>query len=57
MQDVFMFDREGVGENDRVLGHFRASGIRPRCADRFKTYGIDIGNLLFADGVAVRVRR
>jgi pilus assembly protein CpaF len=57
MQDVFLFDREGIGENDRVLGHFRASGIRPRCADRFKTYGIDISNLLFADGGAPRVRR
>jgi pilus assembly protein CpaF len=57
MQDIFLFDREGIGENDRVLGHFRASGIRPRCADRFKTYGIDIGNMLFADGGAQRVRR
>jgi pilus assembly protein CpaF len=57
MQDIFLFEREGVGENDRVLGRFRASGIRPRCADRFKAYGIDIANMLFADGGAPRARR
>ncbi len=57
MQDIFLFDREGIGENDRVLGHFRASGIRPRAADRFKSYGIDIANMLFADGGAPRARR
>jgi pilus assembly protein CpaF len=49
MQDVFMFEREGVAENDIVLGRFRASGIRPRCVDRFKAYGIDVGTKLFAD--------
>jgi pilus assembly protein CpaF len=57
MQDIFLFDREGIGENDRVLGSFRASGIRPRAADRFKSYGIDIANMLFADGGAPRARR
>ena len=49
MQDIFMFEREGVAENDIVLGRFRSSGIRPRCVDRFKAYGIDIGTKLFAD--------
>ena len=29
MQDIFMFEREGIAENDTVLGRFRASGIRP----------------------------
>ena len=60
MQDIFVFEREGVGENDKVLGRFRATGIRPRCADRFKAYGIDVGTMLFADGdgaAAVRAAR
>src|SRR4051794_16744411 len=47
MQDIFTFEREGIGEDERVLGRFRASGIRPRCADRLKAYGIDLGTLLF----------
>ena len=49
MQDIFMFEREGVAENDIVLGKFRSTGIRPHCVDRFKAYGIDIGTKLFSD--------
>ena len=30
MQDIFMFERAGVGEDDKVLGQFRATGIRPK---------------------------
>ena len=49
MQDIFMFERVGVGQDDQVLGHFRASGIRPRCADRLKAYGVDLGSVLFTN--------
>jgi pilus assembly protein CpaF len=49
MQDIFLFEREGVGENDKVLGRFRASGIRPRCADRLKAYGVDLSTVLFTN--------
>jgi pilus assembly protein CpaF len=58
MQDIFLFEREGMAENDVVLGRFRASGIRPRCVDRFKAYGIDVGTRLFADepGAAAPLR-
>jgi pilus assembly protein CpaF len=49
MQDIFMYERSGVGEDDRVLGQFRASGIRPRCADRLKAYGVDLSTVLFTN--------
>jgi pilus assembly protein CpaF len=49
MQDIFLFEREGVAENDIVLGRYRASGIRPKCVDRFKAYGIDVGVKMFSD--------
>ena len=49
MQDIFVYDREGIGENDKVVGRFRATGIRPRFSDRLKTYGIDLSALLFSD--------
>jgi len=47
MQDIFVFERVGIGEDEKVLGRFRASGIRPKFTDRLKTYGIDLGSLLF----------
>ncbi len=49
MQDIFVYEREGVAENDKVLGHFRATGIRPRFSDRLKSYGIDLSSLLFTN--------
>jgi pilus assembly protein CpaF len=58
MQDIFLFEREGMGDNDTVLGRFRATGIRPRCVDRFRAYGIDLHSRLFADeGGSVPLRR
>jgi pilus assembly protein CpaF len=51
MQDIFVYEREGM-DNDRVLGHFRATGIRPRFSDRLKSYGIDLSSLLFSNPAA-----
>jgi len=52
MQDIFVYEREGVTDKDRVLGQFKATGIRPRFSDRLKTYGIDLSSLLFSNPVA-----
>ncbi|MEE8560460.1 MAG: ATPase, T2SS/T4P/T4SS family, partial [Gemmatimonadota bacterium] len=49
MQDLFVFDRHGVDEDGSVLGAFRATGIRPRFADRLQAYGIDLAETLFAN--------
>ncbi len=49
MQDIFVYEREGIGPDDKVLGHFRATGIRPRFSERLKTFGIDLSSLLFAN--------
>ena len=57
MQDIFLYEREGIGENDRVLGRFRATGIRPRFSDRLKSYGIDLPSLLFSDFVPTEPAR
>src|SRR3954453_433713 len=34
MNDIFVFDRTGIDETGRVRGSFRATGIRPRFAER-----------------------
>jgi pilus assembly protein CpaF len=57
MQDIFVYEREGVAENDKVVGRFRATGIRPRFSDRLKSYGIDLSSLLFSNPVATEPAR
>ena len=47
LQDIFVFDRLGVGANNRVLGRFRATGVRPGFADRLKASGIQLPPKLF----------
>jgi pilus assembly protein CpaF len=49
MQDLFVFHREGIGEEGEVLGHFAATGIRPKAAERLLEYGIDLDETLFAN--------
>ena len=57
MQDIFLYEREGIGPDDKVLGHFRATGIRPRFSDRLRAYGIDLSTLLFSNHPAVEAAR
>jgi pilus assembly protein CpaF len=47
MQDIFVFDRTGIDENGKVRGFFRATGIRPRFADRLATSGCRLRPALF----------
>jgi pilus assembly protein CpaF len=39
LQDIFLFERTGIGEDGKVRGRFRATGIRPKCADRLAAAG------------------
>jgi len=47
MQDIFIFDRHGIDESGRVRGAFRASGIRPKFAERLATAGCRLRPALF----------
>ena len=47
MQDIFLFERAGIGEGGRVRGRFRATGIRPKCADRLASAGVQLAVDLF----------
>jgi pilus assembly protein CpaF len=37
-QDIFLYEKIGI-EEGRVRGRFRATGIRPKCADRIQASG------------------
>jgi len=54
MQDIFVFDRTGVGEGGTVLGEFQATGIRPKFTERLKRYGVALPNLMFAKAPEAR---
>ncbi len=47
LQDIFVFERLGVGPNNRVLGRFRATGLRPTFAERLKASGIQLPPNIF----------
>jgi pilus assembly protein CpaF len=42
MQDVFVFEKQGIASDGRVLGTFSATGIRPKFAERLKSSGIPV---------------
>ncbi len=39
MQEIFAFKKTGIDETGKVIGAFRATGIRPKCADQLATAG------------------
>jgi pilus assembly protein CpaF len=47
MQDIYAFDRTGVTPDGRVAGVFRATGIRPKCAQQLATAGFRMPPELF----------
>jgi pilus assembly protein CpaF len=40
MQDIFVFERTGLTAEGKMTGRFRATGVRPKCAERLATMGI-----------------
>ena len=42
MQEIFQFKKSGIGEDGRVIGAFRATGIRPKCSDQLATAGFPL---------------
>ncbi|MFN8065205.1 MAG: CpaF family protein [Vicinamibacterales bacterium] len=38
-QDIFVYEKVGIGQDARVRGRFRATGIRPKCGDRILASG------------------
>ncbi len=48
MQEIFVFEREGMSEDGTVLGRFRATGIRPKFAERLARYGHSLSTSVFS---------
>jgi pilus assembly protein CpaF len=42
MQDIFRFEKRGLGPNGKVLGRFRSSGLLPKFMEKLQASGIEI---------------
>lgn len=53
MQDIFVFDRVGLGKEGKVTGRFRATGIRPKCSPQLQASGFPLPMDMFEHTCAV----
>ena len=54
MQEIFMFEKMGVTQDGKVVGRFRATGVRPKCCERLKASGIHLPADMFEGVTEVR---
>jgi pilus assembly protein CpaF len=52
MQEVFKFQRVGLTPENKILGHFTATGVRSHYSERFRMWGYDLPASLFEPFVA-----
>ena len=53
MQDIFLFEKNGIAENGKVLGKFKATGVRPRFYEKLRSSGIQLPASLFQTVVEI----
>ena len=53
LQDIFLFEKTGIAESGKVMGRFRATGIRPKFYDRLKSSGITLPPQMFQTVVEI----
>lgn len=49
MQDIFLFEKRGLDPEGKILGQFRATGIRPKFLETIHTAGIQLPTEIFAN--------
>jgi pilus assembly protein CpaF len=47
MQEIFVFEKLGVNKEGKVLGRFRATGVRPKMSERLLAAGITLPTSMF----------
>ena len=47
LQEIFSFRQTGVAEDEKVQGHFKFHGVRPRFLDKFTVAGISVPREMF----------
>jgi pilus assembly protein CpaF len=54
MQEIFVFEKMGLTQDGKVIGRFRATGVRPKCCERLKASGIHLPADMFEGVTEVR---
>ena len=52
MQEIFKFQRVGLTPENKIIGHFTATGVRSHFSDRFKLWGYELPPQIFEPLVA-----
>jgi pilus assembly protein CpaF len=54
MQEIFMFEKLGVTQEGKVIGRFRATGVRPKMCERLRACGINLPADMFEGVMEIR---
>src|SRR6186713_494787 len=54
MQEIYLFEKMGVSQEGKVIGRFRATGVRPKVCERLKASGIHLPPDMFEGVTEVR---
>jgi pilus assembly protein CpaF len=47
MQDIYLFEKLGITQDGKVIGRFRATGVRPKVCERLKASGVHLPPNMF----------
>ncbi|NNE81829.1 MAG: CpaF family protein [Silicimonas sp.] len=47
MQEVFRYQRVGLTPDNKIIGHFTATGVRSHFSERFRMWGYDLPSAIF----------
>ncbi|NVO28391.1 CpaF family protein [Donghicola sp. C2-DW-16] len=42
MQEIFRFQRTGIGPDNKIMGHYTGTGVRSAYSERFRLWGYDL---------------
>ena len=52
MQEIFRFQRVGLTPDNKIIGHFTATGVRSHFSERFRLWGYDLPPAIFEPTMA-----
>lgn len=47
MQEIFAYKQTGVDQDGNIIGHFQATGVRPKFSDRLRAFGVTLPDAMF----------